>query len=235
MVLHHVAHRPGLVVVGAPVLYAEGFVDADLHVIDVPGAPHRLEQGIGEAQRHQVLHRLLAEVVIDAEHPRFVEHMADRLVDRLRRFQRVAERLFQHDAGFRAGQAGDGEVLRDGREQRRRGRQVVHQHASFTALQRPAQAAEVGALAGIHGEIAEAGGETAPAFRGEIAARHLRPAMAFGQGEERTVLQVAPGQGEDPRIGRQAFLAMQVIERRQQFVQSQVAGAAEHQDVAGTR
>ncbi len=234
VVLHHVAHRPGVVVVAATVLHAQGLADGDLHVVDVRRAPDRLEQRVGEAQGHQVLHGFLAQVVVDAEHAGFVEHPADGLVDRPRRVQRMAQRLLQHDARLRPGQAGDGEVLRDGREQARRGGQVVHQHAALAALEVPRQAAEVGALRGVHGEVVEALGEAAPGFGGEVAARHLRPAVALGEGEEGGVVQRAAGEGEDPRIGRQAVLPVQAIERRKQLVQGQVASAAEDQDVAGT-
>ena len=44
-----------------------GLGHGDLHVVDRQVVPERLEQGVGEAQRDQVLHRLLAEVVVDAE------------------------------------------------------------------------------------------------------------------------------------------------------------------------
>ncbi|MNP35151.1 hypothetical protein D3C76_1284730 [compost metagenome] len=82
MVLQHVAGRPGAVVVSAAVLYAEAFTDADLYMIDLVVAPHRLQQGIGKAQGHEVLHGFLAQVVVDAKHLRLVEHRADGLVDR---------------------------------------------------------------------------------------------------------------------------------------------------------
>ena len=69
VVLDHVAQRAGTVVVAAAVLDAEGLGHGDLHVVDVLRVPQRLEQRVGEAQRQQVLHRLLAEVVVDAEGP----------------------------------------------------------------------------------------------------------------------------------------------------------------------
>ena len=77
MVLHHVAqgadafvvagaggdHLAGLrIVLGQALLLGDG----DLHVVDVLLVPQRLEDAVGEAQHQQVLHRLLAEVVIDA-------------------------------------------------------------------------------------------------------------------------------------------------------------------------
>ena len=67
MVLHHVAQRAGLVVELRAPLDAELLGDRDLHVLDAAAAPQRLEQRVAEAQRQQVLHRLLAEIVIDAK------------------------------------------------------------------------------------------------------------------------------------------------------------------------
>ena len=67
VVLHHVAQRAGLVVIGHAVFEADGLRDGDLHVVDMGGVPQRLVERVGKAQRHQVLHRLLAEIVVDAE------------------------------------------------------------------------------------------------------------------------------------------------------------------------
>lgn len=124
MILQHVAHGSGAVVIGTTVFHTEGFVDADLHVLDVPAAPHRLEQRIGKTQRHQVLHGLLAQVMVDTKHLCFAEHPADGRVDRLSRSQRMADGFFQHDAAPRVGQPGRGQVLSDRRKQRRGGSQV---------------------------------------------------------------------------------------------------------------
>ncbi len=76
MVLQHVAHRAGIVVVIAAAFDADGFGDGDLHLLDVARVPQRLEQRIAEAQRQQVLHAFLAEVVVDAKDAVFVEHPA---------------------------------------------------------------------------------------------------------------------------------------------------------------
>jgi hypothetical protein len=93
-------------------------------MVDLAVAPHRLEQGVGEAQGHEVLHGFLAQVVVDAEHLGLVEHCADRFVDRGGRLQRMADGLFQHDARLVVGQAGDAQVVGDGHEQLGRGGQV---------------------------------------------------------------------------------------------------------------
>ena len=73
MVLQHVAHGARAVVVGAAPFHAERLGDDDLHVVDVAAVPDGLEEAVGEAQEEQVLHRLLAEVVVDAEDLGLVE------------------------------------------------------------------------------------------------------------------------------------------------------------------
>ena len=81
MVLHHVAQRAGLVVVTGTAFEADGFGHRDLHMVDMGGVPERLVERVGKAQRHQVLHRLLAEIVVDAEDLLFLEDLADRVVE----------------------------------------------------------------------------------------------------------------------------------------------------------
>src|SRR3546814_13141359 len=67
--------------------------------------PQRLEERVGEAQRHDVLHRLLAEIVVDAEDLVLLEDRADGVVHRLRGPGVLADRLFQHHARLPADQA----------------------------------------------------------------------------------------------------------------------------------
>ena len=68
MVLDDVAGRADAVVVARPAADADVLGHGDLHVVDVVRVPDRVEQLVGEPQRQDVLHRLLAEVVVDAEH-----------------------------------------------------------------------------------------------------------------------------------------------------------------------
>ena len=71
----HVADVPHLLVELASALDADLLGNRDLYVIDVATVPERLEHPVGETDGQDVLHRLLAEVVVDPEHLRLVEHL----------------------------------------------------------------------------------------------------------------------------------------------------------------
>ena len=98
MVGHHVAQRAGLFVERAAAFDAQRLGGRDLDVLNVIAVPHRLEHGVAEAEHHDVLHRLFAEVVIDAIDRVLVEDVGDDFVQLLRAFQIAAERLLQDDA-----------------------------------------------------------------------------------------------------------------------------------------
>ena len=67
MVRHHVAQRAHRVVIAATPSDCERFRNGDLHVIDVVAIPNRLEQSVGKTQHQNILHRFLAEIMVDAE------------------------------------------------------------------------------------------------------------------------------------------------------------------------
>ena len=102
VVLHHVAQRAGLLVERAAAFDAEGFGHGNLHVVDVVAVPDGLEDAVGEAEDQQVLHRLLAQVVVDAEDLALVEDGVDLVVELARGVEIVAEGLFDDhgDAAF---------------------------------------------------------------------------------------------------------------------------------------
>ena len=97
VVLDDVARGADAVVVAGAAADADVLGHGDLHVVDVVGVPDRLEHLVGEAQRQQVLHRLLAEVVVDAEDRVGGEDVLDDGVELARRLQVVAERLLDDD------------------------------------------------------------------------------------------------------------------------------------------
>ena len=98
MVGHHVAQRAGLLVELAALLHAHRLRHGDLHVIDPVAIPDRLEQPVGEAERHDALDRVLSQKMIDPEDLVLVQRAQDAGVQFARRVQAVAERLLDHHA-----------------------------------------------------------------------------------------------------------------------------------------
>jgi hypothetical protein len=113
VVLHHVAQRAGLIVELRPSFDADVFGDRDLHMLNATAPPQRLEQHVAEPQRQQILHRLFAEVVIDAEDLLLAEHRTDALVDQRRALQVLPERLFEHDTRCRRNDGSFGKAFAD--------------------------------------------------------------------------------------------------------------------------
>src|SRR5229473_2303454 len=63
--LNHVPERAGRFIETAAALNTEGFRCGDLHVVDVIPVPERLENPVAKPENEQVLHCVLAQVVID--------------------------------------------------------------------------------------------------------------------------------------------------------------------------
>ena len=97
VILDHVAQRAGIVVVAAALFDADGLGRGDLHGVDVAAIPERLENDVGKAQRHDILHRLFAEVVVDAVDGFLIEDFAHFGLQRARRVEVGAERLLDDD------------------------------------------------------------------------------------------------------------------------------------------
>ena len=85
VVLHDVAEGAHRLVEPAPPLHAEGLRHRDLHAGDEAPVPDRLEHRVGEPEHEQVLDRLLAEEVVDAEDRRLREGAVEDLVELLGR------------------------------------------------------------------------------------------------------------------------------------------------------
>ncbi len=79
VVLQQVADRACLFVVGGSARDVDVLGDRHLHVFDRISVPDAFPQRVREPEHDQVLHRLLAQVVIDPEQLRFVEGLMDHL------------------------------------------------------------------------------------------------------------------------------------------------------------
>ena len=118
MVLDHVAEAAGLVVIAAAAAFhAEVFSAGDLDVVDVAVVPDGFEEGVAEAQDHEVLGGFLAEVVVDSVGVVFLEGFADDLVESVCGGEVSAEGFFDDGAcpfaGFGLIEACGGEAAED--------------------------------------------------------------------------------------------------------------------------
>ena len=95
---HHVAIGAGLLVESDAIADVERLRHVDLNVIDEVAVPDRLEQAVGETEGEDVLRRLLAEEMIDAENLLFGKYFMQSIVERNRALEIGAERLFHDDA-----------------------------------------------------------------------------------------------------------------------------------------
>ena len=105
-------------------------------MLDQAAPPERLEQGVAEPQRHQILHGLLAEVMIDAVNLLFGEGRADLCIDQIGGSHVVAERLFEDHPGLSRDHPGLGEVVAHHGEQIRGRREEEDAHDLVAAFER---------------------------------------------------------------------------------------------------
>ena len=231
VVLHHVAQRTGAVVEIAARLHAHLLGERDLHVADPGAVPQRFQQRVGEAQREQVLHRLLAQVVVDAKDLRFGEDAAHVLVDLLRGSQVASQGLFQHHPRVGADQPGGRQVLADGREELRCRRQEEDPHVGRRILQCLRQRGEVLRCVGVGLDVVQSLDKGI-----EVRLVHLRGRNEAGEVRRHLRDEVAAGQalasrGDDAAMRRQVAVSMAVVQRGQQLAHREVAGAAEKKQV----
>jgi hypothetical protein len=240
VVRHHVAQRPGRLVEAAALLDADRLGGGDLDAVDVFPPPDRLQQPVGEPERHDRLHRLLSEEMVDPEELALVALFEDPGIQRPRRFEIGAERLLDDHAAeavaLLAEQPGLPEPVHDGPEEAGRHRAVEHRVAGDPLLHRG-----VGlGLLEIAREVVEPVPDEAPALRvdvvgvelggrvlaerlqglGEVLAQGFVGAVVMVDAEDREAFGQEPG----PR---------QIVERGHQQALGQVAASPEDHQRAG--
>ncbi len=232
---HHVAVGAGRLVERRAALEAERLGYVDLHVLDEVAVPDRLEQTVGEAEREDVLRRLLAQEVVDPEDLRLVEDLVHLVVQGHRGLEVGAEGLL-HDHPRPLDQMGLAELVDHVQGGLGRHREVVQQphvavrtQVGLRLVHRLGQLVRPLAMA----DVGQHRGEARPLVRVEVAVAELRAGVvreadeAFGV----DVLQRGP---DDPHLREQPGLG-QVQQPRQQLAPRQVTGRTEeHDDVRRT-
>ena len=122
---HHVAEGAGLLVEGRALAEPERLGHVDLHMVDEVAVPDRLEQAVGEAEGQDVLRRLLAEEVVDAEDLVLGEDLVQPGVERHGAREVGAEGLLHDDAAI-ADELGLGQQLHRRQRRVRRHAEIVH-------------------------------------------------------------------------------------------------------------
>ena len=228
MVLDHVAQVAGLVVIAGAGFQADGLGHGDLDIVDIAARPGALEQGVGEAQHQEVLHRLLAEVMVDPVGAAFRQDAGDGVVDLARRGEIAAERLFQDDARGRRQDAGAREVLADRNEQVRRRREVEGTHALGVAERCLQRSVGFGLdrVEQHHGEATAEAGDAIlrQAGGGELAGDLVRDALD---------ILLPADDAEDAALLRQHALLVALGQRREELAQGKVAAGPEDHQVEG--
>ncbi|OPZ56714.1 MAG: hypothetical protein BWY91_00131 [bacterium ADurb.BinA028] len=240
MVLDHVTSGADPVVVAATPTEADVLGHGDLHVVDVVRVPDRVEQLVGEAQRQDVLDRLLAEVVVDPEHRVGREDRLDDGVELPRRGQVVPERLLDDDPPprptVRARQARPVQLAAYLGEEARRDGEVEGEVAPRATG--PLEVVD-GRSEGVEGTVVVEGarhepdalGQGAPYVLAEGGAGMLTDGVVDDLAEV-LVGPVAPREPDEAEPGRQQAAVGQVVDGRHELLAGQVAGYPEEHEAA---
>jgi hypothetical protein len=230
VVLDHVAQLAGLVEVAPAAFDADGFGNGDLHVGDVILVPLGFEQAVGETQGDQVLHRVLAQVMVDAIGAVFREEARHRVVHFAGRLQVVADGLFQHYAGA-LGQARLGQPGADRTVDRCRRGKEGDDAIRVAGLVR--QRGKILGAAEIHAQVVQARHEALQHGFIEVAFADVAAQMFFDQRQMACRLAALASQREQARFGWQQTGAIELIERGKQLAQGQITEGAEQRQGAG--
>ena len=230
MVLDHVADRARLFIIAAAPFHAERFGDGDLHMINVRVVPQRLEQDVGEPQSHQVLHRFLAEIVVDAENVALAEHRADHVVDCGRALAVPADRLLDDDARARGREPFGAKPLRQRAEQVGARCKVIGANA-FIAVEQRLEIRPPAVMHGVDRDIVETG-EKSLCRRVRLVVHGVEfYQRVFDRGAKRVALEVTARSPDDPRRFGELIAALAVKKRGVELSISQIARAAKNDEI----
>ena len=240
VVLDDVACGPDAVVVAGTTADADVLGHRDLDVVDVVGVPDRLEHVVGEPHRQDVLHRLLAEVVVDPEHRVGREHRLEHRVELASGLQVVPERLLDDHAAPRVS-LGVGEAvlleLSHDRAEERRGDGEVERHVAGSAaelvelLDRAPQLLERHVVVELARHEAEPLGQLVPHLLAERRPGVLADSVADDLGEV-LVGPVAAREADEAEARREQAAVGEVVDRRHDLLAREVARHPEQHEPA---
>ena len=229
----HVADVPDLLVERPSTLDADVLGHRDLHVVDVPAVPRGLEHPVREPEGQDVLHGLLAQVVVDPIDLRLVEHRVDVRVQLLRAHEVAPERLLEHDlrAGVQSGLSDPAHDLRVGG----RGGGRVEEPPAPRAEPRVDLLEVLDEV--IHGplvveltrQVRQVPGEVVPDLALGSVRRELHD-VVVGVLAELLVRPYGPRVAGDREPLRQQPAQEQVVERRQQLASREITRSPEDHD-----
>ncbi len=243
VVLQHIPGSTDPVVVPGTPAHADVLGHRDLHLIDVGTVPHRLEQHVGKPHRHDVLHRLLAQVVIDAEDLIVPEDVPHQPVELPSAAQVVAEGFLDHRAPpaapARIGQPVLAQLLHYLRERFRWHREVEGEVAtdgpeSVQLAQRRRQPLEGLVVVERALDEPESASQLLPHRLPKRSPRVPLHALAHHRGE----LLVGPLPAREPdqgKPGRQQPPVGQVVNRGQDLFPGKIAGDPENHHAGRSR
>ena len=231
MVLHHVAQGAGVVVERPAFFHPQVLGHRDLDIGDVLAPPQGLEQRIAKPHGKQVLHRWLAQVVVDTEHLPLGQHLPHRLVDGPVGRQVMAQGFFQHHAHIRAVEPHRRDLLHDAGEQAGGGGQVHHHRICVTGSQQLRQLGVVVRPGQVHGQKMQHGREALELFRAGPLGAFDRIEARVDQRAVLVVVQRVAAHANDASPFRQAAVAEGLEQGRHQLAPGQVAGASKQDKV----
>ena len=124
MVLDHVADCAGLVIECAAILHTERLGHGHLDAVNVLPVPERFVHWVADAKEQQVVHRSLAEVVIDAKNSRLIEGPEQNTIEVARALNVATKGFLDDDPGAKSSAAAAGELLDDFAEKQRRNGEI---------------------------------------------------------------------------------------------------------------
>ena len=181
--------------------------------------PQGLEHCVGEAQRDQILHRLLAEIMVDPVDAVVAEGLGKLALDLAAGVEIVADRLFDGDARALVGEPHLLQIAGDGPEIVGRGGKVED---AFVHAKQLGQGLIVLGVIQIALAVAQTYGEPRPGVLGERLARLLHDRLARA-GDEIGFAEFGVRISADDEVFRQMPFGIQEIERGVEHFLRQIA------------